>query len=144
MAKMSTRHSTVTTYRLSFSDPKATTDKRFLGEAIFDMDDSAGAKTIPELAKEATRLGINPGGDVTVYEYPPHVIPERYKGQLIPAQLESLIPLVSDRLSDEQSILLEIQSNEIVATFGEEAACGAIYGWEVYGDDEFVRVLISA
>ena len=54
MAKLSTKHSTVTTYRLSFCD-----SKRFLGEAIFDMDDSAGVKTISELTKEATRLGIN-------------------------------------------------------------------------------------
>jgi hypothetical protein len=63
MTKLSTKHGTVTTYRLSFYDPKSTPDKRFIGEAFFDMDDSAGVKTISELTKEAARLGINnPGG----------------------------------------------------------------------------------
>jgi hypothetical protein len=133
MTKLSTKHSTVTTYRLSFCD-----SKRFLGEAIFDMDDSAGAKTVSELVKEATRLGINPGGEGTVDEYPFDVIPERYKGQLITdeellMQLDLLAPLFDDRI-------WEAQRQAIVARFGEEAALGAIYGWQINRGNEFVRV----
>jgi hypothetical protein len=149
MTKLSTKHSTVATYRLSFFDPKATVDESFLGEAFFDMDDSAGVKTISELTKEATRLGINnPGGQVMVDEFPSHVIPERHKGQLITdekivAELESSvsIPLDIDRLVDTQCQILDTQSEAIRTRFGKEAARGAIYGWEVDTGDEFVRVV---
>jgi hypothetical protein len=83
-----------------------------------------------------------------VDEFPSHVVPERYKGQLITdgktvAQLESLVlvPLDVDRLLDTQCEILDTQPVAIRTGFGEEAARDAIYGWEVDIGDEFVRVV---
>jgi hypothetical protein len=52
----------VTTFWLSFSDPDAPSDRRFLGVAIFDVDESGGELTVPEIVRRAHELGINPGG----------------------------------------------------------------------------------
>jgi hypothetical protein len=75
----------MTTFQLSFTASKATPDKRFLGVAIFDMDESRRRKPLSarEIAKEATRLGINPGGEVRVDKLPDDAIPCKYKKQLI-------------------------------------------------------------
>ena len=83
-----------------------------------------------------------------VDEFPSHVVPERYKGQLITddqivAELESLIlvPLDIDRFLDTQCEIVDTQSDAILVRFGEPAARGAIYGWEVNSGDELVRVV---
>ena len=52
----------MTTFWLTFSDPEATGDKRFLGVAIFDMDESDGEASTAEIVRRAWQLGINPGG----------------------------------------------------------------------------------
>jgi hypothetical protein len=41
----------MTTFWLSFTDPEASADKRFLGVAIFDMDESQGQVSLPEIIK---------------------------------------------------------------------------------------------
>ena len=46
----------MTTFWLSFTDLEATADKRFLGVAIFDMDESAG-----ELSTTDMRSSSMPG-----------------------------------------------------------------------------------
>jgi hypothetical protein len=71
----------MTTFWLSFTDPKATADKRFLGVAIFDMDESAGQLSMTDIIKHAWALGLNPGGAVSVQEV--HSIPDEYKNKLI-------------------------------------------------------------
>jgi hypothetical protein len=71
----------MTTFWLSFSDPDASSDKRFLGVAIFDMDESGGPLTVLEIVRRAHKLGINPGGQVSVQEV--EAIPDEYKNQLI-------------------------------------------------------------
>ena len=71
----------MTTFWLSFSDPDAPSDKRFLGVAIFDMDEGGGRLTVPEIVRRANDLGINPGGQVSVQEV--EAIPDEYKNQLI-------------------------------------------------------------
>jgi hypothetical protein len=71
----------MTTFWLSFSDPDASSDKRFLGVAIFDMDESKRQLSVREIVRRAHRLGINPGGQVLVQEVPS--IPDEYKNQLI-------------------------------------------------------------
>ena len=58
----------MTTFWLSFNDPEATAEKRFLGVAIFDMDESAGELSVNEIAKHAWDLGLNRGGAVLVQE----------------------------------------------------------------------------
>ncbi len=58
----------VTTLWLTYSDPTAPTDKRFLGVAIFDMDESSGQRTVPQIVRRARELGINPGGVVSVQD----------------------------------------------------------------------------
>jgi hypothetical protein len=75
----------MTTFWLSFTDPKAAPDGRFLGVAIFDIDESRRKKLLStrRIVKEAWRLGINPGGQVLVQELPQDTIPDQYKGQLI-------------------------------------------------------------
>jgi hypothetical protein len=75
----------MTTFWLSFTDPKAAPDRRFLGVGIFDMDESRRKKPLStrRIVKEAWRLGINPGGQVLVQELPEGTIPDKYKGQLI-------------------------------------------------------------
>jgi hypothetical protein len=71
----------MTTFWLAFSDPDAPSDKRFLGVAIFDMDERRRRVSVPEIVQKAHRLGINPGGQVLVQEVPS--IPDEYKNRLI-------------------------------------------------------------
>jgi hypothetical protein len=71
----------MTTFWLSFTDPDAPPDKRFLGVAIFDMDESKGELSVPEIVLRAHQLGINPGGQVLVQEV--EGIPDEYKNKLI-------------------------------------------------------------
>jgi hypothetical protein len=71
----------MTTFWLSFSDPDASSDKRFLGVAIFDMDESRRRLSAHEIVRRAHRLGINPGGQVCVQEV--ESIPDEYKNKLI-------------------------------------------------------------
>jgi len=44
----------MTTFWLSFTDPQAWSDKRFLGVAIFDMDESEGAVSIDRVLAPRT------------------------------------------------------------------------------------------
>jgi hypothetical protein len=71
----------MTTFWLTFSDPEATGDKRFLGVAIFDMDESDGESSTAEIVRRARQLGINLGGQVVVQEVPS--IPDEHKNKLI-------------------------------------------------------------
>jgi hypothetical protein len=71
----------MTTFWLTFTDPDATADKRFLGVAIFDIDESRREATVPEIVRKAHRLGINPGGEVLVQEV--SSIPDEHKNKLI-------------------------------------------------------------
>jgi hypothetical protein len=71
----------MTTFWLSFNDPDASADERFLGVAIFDMDESEGELSTYEIVREARQLGINPGGSVLVQVV--DAIPDQYKNQLI-------------------------------------------------------------
>ena len=71
----------MTTFWLSFSEPRAASNERFLGVAIFDMDESEGKVTASEILKKAWDLGINPGGAVSIQEV--SAIPDKYKNQLI-------------------------------------------------------------
>lgn len=71
----------MTTFWLAFSDTEATADKRFLGVAIFDMDESQGELSTREIVKHCWNLGLNPGGQVLVQEVPN--IPEEHKNKLI-------------------------------------------------------------
>ncbi len=70
----------MTTFWLAFNDPDATADKRFLGVAIFDMDEESPL-TVREIVRRAHELGINPGGAVSVQEV--SGIPDEYKNKLI-------------------------------------------------------------
>jgi len=71
----------MTTFWLSFTNPEATSDKRFLGVAIFDMDESGGELSMAEIIKHANALGMNPGGTVSVQEV--FHIPDEHKNKLI-------------------------------------------------------------
>jgi hypothetical protein len=71
----------MTTFWLSFTDQEATSDKRFLGVAIFDMDESEGELSVSEIIKQAWALGVNPGGAVCVQEV--SAIPDEHKNKLI-------------------------------------------------------------
>jgi hypothetical protein len=71
----------MTTFWLSFTDPEASSDKRFLGVAIFDMDESEGPLSMTEIIRHARKLGLNPGGAVSVQEV--EGIPAEYKNKLI-------------------------------------------------------------
>jgi hypothetical protein len=71
----------MTTFWLTFSDPDASSDKRFLGVAIFDMDESRRRLTASEIVRRAHKLGINPGGQVLVQEV--EGIPDEHKNRLI-------------------------------------------------------------
>ena len=71
----------MTTFWLTFSDLDAPSDKRFLGVAIFDMDESEGELSVAEIVRHAHKLGINPGGQVLVQEV--ESIPDEYKNRLI-------------------------------------------------------------
>jgi hypothetical protein len=70
----------MTTFWLTFTDPDATADKRFLGVAL-DMDESRRQATVPEIVERAHQLGINPGGEVLVQEV--SSIPDEHKNKLI-------------------------------------------------------------
>jgi len=72
----------MTTFWLSFTDPEATSDKRFLGVAIFDMDESGGELSMAEIIKHAWALGVNPGGAVSVQKVG-HV-PDEHKNKPSP------------------------------------------------------------
>jgi hypothetical protein len=71
----------MTTFWLSFTDTEATADKRFLGVAIFDMDESQGQLSVSEIVRRAHELGLNPGGAVSVQEV--SAIPDEHKNKLI-------------------------------------------------------------
>jgi hypothetical protein len=71
----------MTTFWLTFGDPDAPSDKRFLGVAIFDMDESRCRASLAEIVHKAHRLGINPGGQVSVQEV--ESIPDEYKNRLL-------------------------------------------------------------
>jgi hypothetical protein len=81
MARHQRRRRSTTTFWLSFTDPEAPPNKRFLGVAIFDMDESKGELSVPEIVLKAHQLGINPGGQVLVQEV--EGIPDEYKNKLI-------------------------------------------------------------
>jgi hypothetical protein len=72
----------MTTFWLSFTDPEVASDKRFLGVAIFDMDESEGELSVADIVRRSHDLGINPGGAVCVQEVPSS-IPDEYKNKLI-------------------------------------------------------------
>ena len=71
----------MTTFWLTFTDLEATGDKRFLGVAIFDMDETPGELSTAEVIKHAWAPGLNPGGAVSVQEA--GAIPDQYKNKLI-------------------------------------------------------------
>ena len=71
----------MTTFWLTFNDPGASSDKRFLGVAIFDIDESGRRASVIEIVRKAHKLGINPGGQVLVREV--ESIPDEYKNRLI-------------------------------------------------------------
>ena len=52
----------MTTFWLTFNDPDVPSDKRFLGVAIFDIDESGRRASVIEIVRKAYKLGINPGG----------------------------------------------------------------------------------
>jgi hypothetical protein len=70
-----------TTFWLSFTDTGGTGEKRFLGVAIFDMDESAGPLSMTDIIKHAWALGLNPGGAASVQEV--SSIPDEHKNKLI-------------------------------------------------------------
>ena len=71
----------MTTFWLTFNDPVAPTDKRFLGVAILDIDESGHRASVTEIVLKAHKLGINPGGQVLVREV--KSISDEYKNRLI-------------------------------------------------------------
>jgi hypothetical protein len=71
----------MTTFWLAFTDPEASADKRFLGVAIFDMDESDGELSVTDIVRRSHQLGINPGGAVSVQEV--SGIPDEHKNKLI-------------------------------------------------------------
>ena len=71
----------MTTFWLTFSDPAPSSNERFLGVVIFDMDESNGELSTAEIVRHAWKLGINPGGTVLVKEV--GSIPDQYKNRLI-------------------------------------------------------------
>jgi hypothetical protein len=71
----------MTTFWLTFSEPDAPSDKRFLGVSIFDLDESEHQASMIEIVRKAWKLGINPGGQVLAQEV--DSIPDEYKNQLI-------------------------------------------------------------
>jgi hypothetical protein len=74
----------MTTFWLTFSDPEATVNKRFLGVAIFDMDEKDGDLGMTEIIRRAWQLGINPGGAVAVLDVTGNSrIGEEHKNKLI-------------------------------------------------------------
>ena len=71
----------MTTFWLSFNDPNAPANERFLGVAIIDMDESEYELRPLEIVSHARKLGINPGGSVAISEV--DSIPQQYKNQLL-------------------------------------------------------------
>ena len=71
----------LTTFWLTFNDPDASSDRRFLGVAIFDIDESGHQASVIEIVRKAHKLGINPGGQVLVREV--ESVPDEYKNRLI-------------------------------------------------------------
>jgi hypothetical protein len=71
----------MTAFWISFSNPETSTAERFLGVAIFDMDESEGEESVVEIIRECWRLGINPGGAARIHAVP--AIPEQFKNRLI-------------------------------------------------------------
>jgi hypothetical protein len=71
----------MTTFWLSFSDPDATSNKRFLGVVILDMDETEGTLSMPEIIRHAWNLGLNPGGSVSIQKV--EGIPAEHKNKLI-------------------------------------------------------------
>jgi phosphatidylethanolamine-binding protein (PEBP) family uncharacterized protein len=71
----------MTTFWLTFSDPDAPSDKRFLGVAILDIDESRHQASVAQIVRKAHKLGVNPGGQVLVQEV--ESIPDEYKNRLI-------------------------------------------------------------
>jgi hypothetical protein len=69
----------MTTFWLTFTDPEATSDKRFLGVAI--MDESEERLSVIDIVRRSHALGIKPGGAVSIQEVP-HV-PDEHKNTLI-------------------------------------------------------------
>jgi hypothetical protein len=47
----------MTTFWLTFRNP----DTDYLGVAIFDMDESDGQRSVPEIVSQSWQLGVNPG-----------------------------------------------------------------------------------
>jgi hypothetical protein len=72
----------LTTFWLTFNDPDAPPNERFLGVAILDMDESEGKIPVSDVVGRAWELGINPGGAVSVQECSTP-IPNQYKNQII-------------------------------------------------------------
>jgi hypothetical protein len=71
----------MTTFWLSFIDPNASSTDRFLGVAIFDMDESEAQIPVAQIVRRSWQLGINPGGAVSVQVV--ESIPDKYKNKLI-------------------------------------------------------------
>ena len=71
----------MTTFWVSFSDPDAPRDQRFLGVAIIDMDETGGECTWGDVIERCWELGINPGGGVFVQTV--KSIPDEHKNKLI-------------------------------------------------------------
>jgi len=72
----------MTTFWLIFADPDKPRGQRFLGVAIFDMDESGGEVPFHEVIQRSWALGINPGGEVMCCEATQR-IPGKYRNMLI-------------------------------------------------------------
>jgi hypothetical protein len=68
----------MTTFWLSFSDRS---EAKFLGVAIFDVDETAGRLSAPEIVRKAHELGLNPGGEACIEEV--GLVIDEYKNRLI-------------------------------------------------------------
>ncbi len=67
------------TFWLTFADLEASADKRFLGVVLMDLPEDA---TVMDAARQAWRLGINPGGTCVMSEVK-RDIPSEHKNRLI-------------------------------------------------------------
>lgn len=73
----------MTTFWLNFTDPKKNSSDRFLGVAIFDMEeDKANPLTVTDIVRHSHHLKVNPGGSVSVQEIDT-AIPDEHKNKLI-------------------------------------------------------------
>ena len=66
----------MTTFWLRFKD-----DTKFLGVAIFNMDESEERLSVVDIVRRSYALGINPGGAVSIHEVPS--ISDEHKNKLI-------------------------------------------------------------